>query len=160
MLSHTHYYHLWVAWLGQQWVHPGTRWHWLCWTWERFLVALHRTHLCSAPISRTLLCKPNTTSQCAGIPDACRQLQRELFLPFHSVSILSLCLSSPLVPPTHCTSLTLTLHLHLLPQVVAGSLPSSPPSLFAFPAQVCVGTLLCSKLNTPPEERTEGVHTM
>ena len=76
--------------------------------------------------------------------------KRNSGLPLHPFPILTLCLSSPLVLPTHCFSLTLTPRRHLLPSGAAGRIPGSPPSLPAFLAQVCGGaSLLCSSLNAP-----------
>lgn len=105
------------------------------------------------------------TSWCPASPDAYTEFQREtLCLLLHVVPILSLCLSSPLVPPTHCFSLTIMLQLHLLPPAAAGSLPISPASLpLSLPSSPrCAVVLRCSAarwVHPAEEKRTNRVHT-
>lgn len=36
--------------LNQWWLHFGVAWHWLQWTWKKFLEASHRNHPCRLPV--------------------------------------------------------------------------------------------------------------
>jgi len=48
---------------GQQRIHLGASWHWLCCTWGHPLVSFHRSHPCHPPhATNSLPCKTNTWS--------------------------------------------------------------------------------------------------
>lgn len=58
MLSQRLYHCLWWSWPGQQRVHFGAGWHWLCQTEGKLQAASHRSNRCS--LLATKLCHGNT----------------------------------------------------------------------------------------------------
>ena len=48
---------------GQLRVHLGAGCRWLCQTYRKLLAASHRSHPCSSPGTKILLCKPNTNTR-------------------------------------------------------------------------------------------------
>jgi len=53
--------------LGQQRVCLGTSWHWLYGTWGKLLAASQKSHPCSPPATKTLPCKPSTTTKVQAV---------------------------------------------------------------------------------------------